>query len=126
MGRERETWTLHHWTTTLDITTAVDIATLHNIGQQPWTLQPLTTKMLWTLHQWTRALDIASLGNNIGHYNCCGHCINGQQHWTTTFDITAINNKKAVDIASMDNNIGHCCHQANKKKERERLGHCIT
>merc|ERR1711898_71220 len=79
--RERETWTLHHWTTTLDITTAVDIATLDNIGQQPWTLQPLATKMLWTLHQWTTALDIAAIDNK-NKRERVGHCITGQQHWT--------------------------------------------
>merc|ERR1712183_904878 len=102
----------------------------NNIGQQPWTLQPLTTttkkgcgqcingQQLGTLQrkkikkrerERERDLDIASLDNNIGHYNCCGHCINGQQHWTTTLDITAINNNNAVDIASMDN-----------KKKRDR------
>merc|ERR1712115_562331 len=62
--KERETWTLHHWATTLDITTAVGIASMdNNIGQQPWTLQPLTTIMLWILHQWTTTWDIAAIDN---------------------------------------------------------------
>merc|ERR1711898_3100 len=131
--RERETWTLHHWTTTLDITTAVDIATLDNIGQQPLTLQPLATKMLWTLHQWTTALDIAaidnknkrerdldiaSLDNNIGHYNCCGHCINGQQHWTTTLDIAAINNNKEKSCGRCINVQQHWTLQPSGKQKK--------
>merc|ERR1712167_71115 len=111
--RERDTWTLHHWTTTLDITTAVDIASMNNnIGHCSHQARAKKKER-------ERDSDIASLDNNIGHYNCCGHCNTGQ-HWTTTMDITAINNKNAVDIASMYNNIGHCSHQAKQKKERER------
>merc|ERR1712167_378213 len=83
--------TAQYWTTTIDITTinnknAVDIASVDNIIGHCSNRQQQQKK--------ERDLDIASLDNNTGHYNCCGHCINGQQHWTTILDITAINNKK--------------------------------
>merc|ERR1712167_324238 len=89
----QQQWTLQPLTTKK----AVDIATLHNIGQQPWTLQPLTTKMLWTLHQWTTTLVIAAIEERKKRERETWTL----HHWTTTLDITT-----AVDIASMDNNIG--------------------
>merc|ERR1712167_370307 len=83
---------LHHWTATLDITTAVGIASMdNNIGQQPWTLQPLTTTTT------TTTTTTKKKG--------CGQCINEQQHWTLQL-LWALHQW----TTTLDNNIGHYSH----------------